>query len=107
MKNTADTLSLLQSNIRRSEKFAKIWKKRGCEVTYLPVYEDGIVRLEDVKNAVRDDTILISIMTANNEIGTIQPVAETGKLVRENLRDGGQKNLVSHRRGAGTRQNSG
>ena len=65
-------------------------EKRGCEVTYLPVYEDGIVRLEDVKNAVRDDTILISIMTANNEIGTIQPVAEIGKLVRE-LRDGGKK----------------
>ena len=65
-------------------------EKRGCEVTYLPVYENGIVRIEDVRNAVRDDTILISIMTANNEIGTIQPVAEIGKLVRE-LRDGGKK----------------
>ena len=48
--------------------------KRGYEITYLPVYENGIVRIEDVKNAVRDDTILISVMTANNEIGTIQPV---------------------------------
>jgi cysteine desulfurase len=57
-------------------------EKRGCEVTYLPVYEDGIVKIEDVKEAMREDTILISIMTANNEIGTIQPVAEIGKLVR-------------------------
>ena len=62
--------------------------KRGFEVTYLPVYEDGIVRIEDVKNAVRDDTILITIMTANNEIGTIQPVEEIGKLVRKLKEDG-------------------
>jgi cysteine desulfurase len=51
-------------------------EKRGYEITYLPVYEDGIVKIEDVKNAVRDDTLLISIMTANNEIGTVQPVEE-------------------------------
>ena len=62
--------------------------KRGFEVTYLPVYEDGIVRIEDVKNAIREDTILITIMTANNEIGTIQPVAEIGKLVRKLKEDG-------------------
>src|SRR6185369_886679 len=48
-------------------------EKRGYEVTYLPVYENGIVKIEDVRNAVRDDTILISVMMANNEIGTIQP----------------------------------
>ncbi len=65
-------------------------EKRGFEVTYLPVYEDGIVKIEDVKNAVREDTILISIMTANNEIGTIQPVEEIGKFVRE-LKSGGKK----------------
>ncbi len=65
-------------------------EKRGFEVTYLPVYEDGIVKIEDVKNAVREDTILISIMTANNEIGTIQPVEEIGKFVRE-LKNGGKK----------------
>lgn len=64
--------------------------KRGFEVTYLPVYENGIVKIEDAKNAVREDTILISIMTANNEIGTIQPVAEIGKFVRE-LRENGKK----------------
>ncbi|MGI8788186.1 MAG: cysteine desulfurase NifS [Pyrinomonadaceae bacterium] len=57
-------------------------EKRGFEITYLPVYEDGIVKIEDVRNAVREDTILISIMTANNEIGTIQPVEEIGKIVR-------------------------
>ncbi len=65
-------------------------EKRGYEVTYLPVYENGIVKIEDVKNAVRDDTILISVMTANNEIGTIQPVAEIGKFVRE-LKETGKK----------------
>ena len=56
-------------------------EKRGFEVTYLPVYEDGIVKIEDVKSAIREDTVLISIMMANNEIGTIQPVEEIGKLV--------------------------
>ncbi len=65
-------------------------EKRGYKVTYLPVYEDGIVKIEDVKNAVQEDTILISIMTANNEIGTIQPVEEIGKLVK-NLRESGKK----------------
>ncbi len=65
-------------------------EKRGCEVTYLPVYDDGIVKIEDVKNAVRADTILISIMTANNEIGTIQPIVEIGKHVRQ-LKEGGKK----------------
>jgi len=65
-------------------------EKRGHTVTYLPVYEDGIVRIEDVKNAIREETILISIMTANNEIGTIQPVEEIGKLVKQ-IREKGKK----------------
>ncbi|MCU1290030.1 MAG: cysteine desulfurase NifS [Acidobacteria bacterium] len=64
--------------------------KRGWEVTYLPVYKNGIVRIEDLRAAIRPDTILISIMTANNEIGTIQPVSEIGKLVRT-LRETGEK----------------
>ncbi len=63
-------------------------EKRGCEVTYLPVYADGIVRIEDVRNAIREDTSLISIMTANNEIGTIQPVEEIGKIVRAEKANG-------------------
>ena len=65
-------------------------EKRGVSVTYLPVYENGIVRIEDVATAIRDETVLISIMTANNEIGTIQPVAEIGRLVRS-LRESGRK----------------
>lgn len=58
-------------------------KKQGFEVTYLPVYENGIVKVEDFKNAIRPDTVLVTIMFANNEIGTIQPVEEIGKICRE------------------------
>jgi len=65
-------------------------EKRGWQVTYLPVYDDGLVRTDDVVNAVREDTILISVMTANNEIGTIQPVEEIGRFVRK-LRQGEKK----------------
>ena len=57
---------------------------KGFEVTYLPVDEYGKIRIEDLKNAIRPDTILISIMFANNEIGTIEPIAEIGKIAREN-----------------------
>jgi len=57
---------------------------QGFEVTYLSVDKYGMVTLEELKNAIRDDTILISIMLANNEIGTIQPVEEIGKIAREN-----------------------
>ncbi|AAM06097.1 cysteine desulfurase NifS [Methanosarcina acetivorans] len=57
---------------------------QGFEVTYLPVDRYGMVSPEELKNAIRDDTILISIMLANNEIGTIQPVEEIGKISREN-----------------------
>lgn len=65
-------------------------EKRGWEITYLPVYEDGVVKIEDVRQAIREDTILISVMTANNEIGTIQPVEEIGRLVRK-IRETGRK----------------
>lgn len=61
----------------------KYLEKQGYEVTYLDVGEDGMVSLKQLKSAVRPDTILISIMTANNEIGTIEPVAEIGKIARE------------------------
>nr|WP_155398459.1 cysteine desulfurase NifS [Methanosarcina barkeri] len=57
---------------------------QGFEVTYLPVDKYGMVSPEEVKKAIRDDTILISIMLANNEIGTIQPVEEIGKITKEN-----------------------
>ncbi|MGN0822248.1 MAG: cysteine desulfurase family protein, partial [Candidatus Gallimonas sp.] len=58
-------------------------KERGFEITLLPVGERGIVRAEQVRNAVRDDTCLVTVMFANNEIGTIQPVAEIGAVCRE------------------------
>jgi cysteine desulfurase len=55
----------------------------GFEVTLLDVHEDGIVRVEDVANAIREDTCLVSVMFANNEIGTVQPIKEIGALCRE------------------------
>ena len=58
-------------------------EQNGYEVTYLDVDEFGVVKLEELKKAIRPDTILISIMFANNEIGTIEPVAEIGKIARE------------------------
>ena len=58
-------------------------KQRGFEVTYLDVDENGFVRLEDLKAAIRPDTILISIMFANNEIGTIEPIKEIGEIAKE------------------------
>lgn len=70
-------------------------EKRGWEVTRLPVYDDGVVRLEDVSSAIRPDTVLISVMMANNEIGTIQPVAEIGALVRAE-RERGHRHLWLH-----------
>jgi cysteine desulfurase len=68
---------------------------RGWQITRLPVYENGIVRLEDVQSALRPDTILITVMLANNEIGTIQPVSEIGAFVRE-TRASGQRHLKFH-----------
>ena len=58
-------------------------ESRGYEVTYLDVDENGIVNLAQLRQAIREDTILISVMYANNEIGTIQPVAEIGKIAHE------------------------
>ncbi len=58
-------------------------ERRGFEVTYLPVGKEGIVRLEDVKAAIRPDTILISIIMASNEIGTIQPIKEIAAIAKE------------------------
>lgn len=55
----------------------------GFEVTYLPVDKDGLISIEKLSAAIKDNTVLVSVMTANNEIGTIQPIAEIGKLCRE------------------------
>ena len=57
-------------------------EKRGYEVTYLDVDENGVVKLDELKKAIRPDTILISIMFANNEIGTIEPIAEIGAIAK-------------------------
>jgi len=67
----------------------KFLETQGFEVTYLPVDGTGRVQLSDVKNAIRPDTILISIMYANNEVGTLQPISEISKLAKEN-------NIVVH-----------
>ncbi len=61
----------------------KTLEKQGFEVTYLDVDENGKVDLEQLKNSIRDNTILITIMFANNEIGTIEPIEEIGKIARE------------------------
>lgn len=64
-------------------------EKFGFETTYVPVKENGIVDVNDIKDAIREDTILISVMFANNEIGTIQPIKEIGELAKE-------KNIYFH-----------
>ena len=64
-------------------------EKSGYRVTYLPVQADGLINIEDLKAAITDKTILVSIMFANNEIGVVQPVAEIGKLCHE-------KNVIFH-----------
>src|SRR4030088_3171619 len=64
-------------------------EKFGFRVTYLPVQKDGLVDLDDLKRAMDDKTILVTIMAANNEIGVLQPVAEIGKLCRE-------RNVIFH-----------
>lgn len=58
-------------------------ERQGFEITYLPVDEYGMISIEDLKNAITDKTILVSVMFANNEIGTIQPIKEIGKICRE------------------------
>lgn len=67
----------------------KTLEKQGFKVTYLNVDEDGLINLDELKNAITDKTILISIMYANNEIGTIQPIEEIGKIAKE-------KNIIFH-----------
>ena len=70
-------------------------EKEGWDVTRLPVYDTGIVKIDDVRQALRADTVLVTAMLANNEIGTIQPVKEIGHLIRE-LRNSGRKSLWFH-----------
>lgn len=58
-------------------------KKNGFEITLLPVHENGIIRLDELEAAIREDTCLVTIMTANNEIGTIQPISEIGAICKK------------------------
>ena len=62
----------------------KYLEKYGFEITYLPVNEKGIINIEDLKKAIRKETILISIMYGNNEIGSIQPIKEIGEIAKKN-----------------------
>ena len=86
------TSSIEHSSVRG---ICEALEKRGWEITSLPAYEDGIVRVEDVRSALRADTVLISVMLANNEIGTIQPIDEIGALVRKERAEG-RKHLWLH-----------
>ena len=76
---------IITSNIEHPAvtETCKYLAKHGFDVTYVPVDNDGIVKASDVEDAITDKTILITIMHANNEIGTIQPIAEIGKIARE------------------------
>lgn len=86
------TSSIEHSSVRG---ICEALEKTGWEITRLPAYEEGIVRSEDVRAALRPDTVLISVMLANNEIGTIQPIEEIGALVSEE-RGRGRRNLWFH-----------
>lgn len=70
-------------------------EQQGWRVTYLPVYREGVVRLEDVRAALTDETVLITVMHSNNELGTIQPLGEIGALAKER-REAGQRHLRLH-----------
>lgn len=76
---------IITSNIEHPavDETCKYLEKNGFKVTYLPAGEEGIVKVEDLKKAITDKTILITIMHANNEIGTIQPINEIGKVARK------------------------
>jgi cysteine desulfurase len=70
-------------------------EKDGFKVTFLPVSREGLVSVESVREAIADETILITIMLANNEIGTIQPLKEIASLIKER-RDAGQRHIYLH-----------
>jgi cysteine desulfurase len=84
------TSSIEHSSVRGICEALEKAGKGGWEITRLPAYDEGIVRVEDIRAALRPDTVLISLMLANNEIGTIQPLEEIGALVREERTRGRQ-----------------
>ncbi len=84
MKNKSKGNHIITSTIEHHAVLhtCEYLEKQGFEVTYLPVDKDGLISLEDLKNAIRKETILVSIMFANNEIGTIEPIKEIGEIVK-------------------------
>lgn len=71
-------------------------EKRGWRVTRLPVYENGIVRVEDVEKSIESETILVSVMMVNNEIGTLQPIKAIGDLIKAKRQEAGKRNIFFH-----------
>lgn len=96
-QDLAQARHIITSDIEHSSVrgITELLEKRGWEITRLSAYENGIVRLDDVRAALRPDTLLVSVMLANNEIGTVQPIAEIGALVREE-RAKGNRRLYFH-----------
>ena len=91
IKGVAETLSSKGKHIITSKiehhavlHTCEYLEKKGYDITYLDVDEYGMIDLEELKKVIREDTILISIMFANNEVGTIQPVLEIGKIAKDN-----------------------
>jgi cysteine desulfurase len=62
----------------------RVLQEEGFDVTYLPVKPSGLIDIEDLKQAIRPDTSIVSIMTVNNEIGVIQPIKEIGRICKDN-----------------------
>ncbi|ENQ3105586.1 cysteine desulfurase [Bacillus sp. 491mf] len=83
MRNRSRGKHMITTNIEHASVFEayKQLENLGFDVTYLPVNENGVVSVEDVKRALRDDTILVSMIHVNNETGAVQPVDEVGKLL--------------------------
>ncbi|MBI2626555.1 MAG: cysteine desulfurase, partial [Candidatus Nealsonbacteria bacterium] len=71
-------------------------EKRGVEVTYLPVNKDGLVSVSEVEKAIKPNTVLVSIMYANNEIGTIQPIVEIGELLKTRKSENQKTRIYFH-----------
>lgn len=83
--NKRSGMHVITSEIEHASVLATFgWlKDHGYEVTYLSVDKDGVISLEELKSAIRPDTILVSLMQVNNEIGAVEPIAEAGKIIKE------------------------